>query len=94
MSWLWYFPPHSSMRKFMLANPSFILSGLAFSLSILFIANTIGTFAATAWLMASLVCGIMSSSAAMIIMATSVTCAPRARIAVNASCPGVSRNVM
>ena len=44
--------------------------------------STIGTPAAIAWLMASFVCGITLSSAATIIIAISVTFAPRARIAV------------
>ena len=35
-----------------------------------------------------------ASSAATMIMAISVTLAPRARIAVKASCPGVSKNVI
>ena len=81
----WYLPPHSSTRKFIPANSSLILSGLAVGLSTLFIANTIGTPAAIAWLIASFVCGITLSSAATIIIAISVTFAPRARIAVNAS---------
>ena len=37
---------------------------------------------------------ITASSAAMMMMARSVSWAPRARMAVNASWPGVSRNVM
>ena len=78
----------------MAASPSLILSGLAWGLSILLMAKTMGTLAATAWLMASFVCGMMSSSAAMMMMAMSVTCAPRARMAVKASWPGVSRKVM
>jgi hypothetical protein len=41
--------------------------------------------------MASLVCGITPSSAATTRMTMSVACAPRARMAVNASWPGVSR---
>ncbi|MPM75502.1 hypothetical protein SDC9_122495 [bioreactor metagenome] len=53
-----------------------------------------GTPAAPAWFMASTVWGITLSSAAIMMMATSVTLAPRARIAVNASWPGVSRNVI
>ena len=53
-----------------------------------------GTPADRAWLMASMVCGMMPSSAATTRTAMSVTCAPRARIAVNASWPGVSRNVI
>ncbi len=58
--------------------------------SILFSATTIGTPAARAWLMASSVCGITPSSAATTSTAMSVTLAPRARIAVKASWPGVS----
>ena len=67
---------------------------MAVGLSILLIANTIGTPAAMAWLMASFVCGITLSSAATMMMAISVALAPRARMAVNASWPGVSRNVI
>ena len=51
----------------------------------------IGTFAALAWLIASSVWGMTPSSAATTTIAMSVTLAPRARIAVNASWPGVSR---
>ena len=58
--------------------------------SILFRATTIGTPAARAWLMASSVCGITPSSAATTSTAMSVTLAPRARISVKASWPGVS----
>ncbi|GIU89507.1 MAG: hypothetical protein KatS3mg010_0606 [Acidimicrobiia bacterium] len=54
----------------------------------------IGTSAARAWLIASTVCGMTPSSAATTRIAMSVTCAPRERIAVNASWPGVSMNVM
>src|SRR6185312_2302290 len=61
--------------------------------SILLIATTIGTSAARAWLIDSFVCGITPSSAATTSTAMSVTLAPRARIAVNASWPGVSRKV-
>ena len=68
-------------------------SGLAPGLSILLTATTIGTPAALAWSTASLVCGITPSSAATTIITISVTWAPRARIAVNASCPGVSKKV-
>ena len=53
-----------------------------------------GTFAAFAWLMASMVCGMTPSSAATTSTMTSVTWAPRARMAVNASWPGVSMNVI
>ena len=51
----------------------------------------IGTFAALAWLIASSVWGMTPSSAATTTTAMSVTFAPRARMAVNASWPGVSR---
>ena len=54
----------------------------------------IGTSAARAWSMASWVCGMTPSSAATTSTTTSVTLAPRARISVNASCPGVSRKTM
>ena len=48
----------------------------------------------TAAIFASAVCGITPSSAATTRIAMSVTWAPRARMAVNASWPGVSMNVM
>ena len=51
----------------------------------------IGTLAALAWLIASSVWGMTPSSAATTTTAMSVTLAPRARMAVNASWPGVSR---
>ena len=44
--------------------------------------------------MASMVCGMTPSSAATTSTTTSVALAPRARIAVNAAWPGVSRNVI
>ena len=69
----------------MAASCSFILSGFAVGLSILLMANTMGTPAADAWLTASTVCGITSSSAATMMIQMSVTLAPRARMAVNAS---------
>ncbi len=68
--------------------------GFASGLSILFTATTIGTSAARAWLIDSTVCGMTPSSAATTRTAMSVTFAPRARRAVNASWPGVSRNVI
>ena len=43
---------------------------------------------------ASSVCGITPSFAATTSTTMSVACAPRARISVNASWPGVSRNTM
>ena len=69
-------------------------SGLASGLSILLMATIIGTFAALAWLMASIVCGITPSSAATTRTTMSVTLAPRARIAVKAAWPGVSMKVI
>ena len=59
--------------------------GSASSRSTLVTATTIGTSAALAWLIASIVCGMMPSSAATTSIAMSVTSAPRLRIAVNAS---------
>ena len=87
-------PPHSSINKFIEDNCVFTLSGLAFGLSILLIANIIGTPAACACDIASFVWGITSSSAAATIITKSVTWAPRARIAVKASWPGVSKNAI
>ena len=46
ISWLWYFPPQLSTRMFIVESCSLIFSGFAPSLSILLIANIIGTFAA------------------------------------------------
>ena len=63
-------------------------------LSILLIATMIGTFAALAWRIASIVCGITPSSAATTNTTMSVTAAPRERMAVNASWPGVSMKVI
>ncbi len=63
-------------------------------MSILLIATMIGTLAARAWLMASIVCGITPSSAATTSTTMSVTLAPRARMAVKAAWPGVSMKVI
>ena len=87
-------PPHSSHTTSRPASSSFTRSGFAPSLSILLMAMISGTPAACAWDTASLVCGRTPSSAATTTTATSVTLAPRARIAENASWPGVSRKVM
>ena len=57
-------------------------------------ATMIGAFAALACLIASIVCGITPSSAATTSTTISVTEAPRERIAVNASWPGVSMKVI
>ena len=54
----------------------------------------IGTSAALAWFNASTVWGMTPSSAATTRMTMSVASAPRARMAVNASWPGVSMKVI
>ncbi len=54
-------------------------------IDILLTATIIGTSAAFAWLIASIVCGIIPSSAATTKMAISVAFAPLALISVNAS---------
>ena len=87
-------PPYCSTSTFSSASCCRMRSGLASSRSILLMATTMGTPAAFEWLMASFVCGITWSSAATTRMTRSVTWAPRARMAVNASWPGVSRNVI
>ena len=87
-------PPHSSGTRLYSVSCCIILSGFAPGTSILFIATIIGMDATLAWFIDSTVWGMMPSSAAMVRIAISVTLAPRARIAVNASCPGVSRKVM
>ena len=87
-------PPQSSTRIPCSVRSCLTLSGFAPGLSILLIATMIGTPAALAWLMDSIVCGFTESSAATTSTAISVICAPRARIAVKASCPGVSRKTI
>ena len=76
-----------------MASSASTLSGFAAGRSILLTATTIGTSAARACEIDSFVCGITPSSAATTRTAMSVTFAPRARMAVNASWPGVSRKV-
>ena len=78
-------PPKSSGITPSATNSALTRSTLASGLSILFIATTIGTPAALAWAMASLVCGITPSSAATTRMTMSVALAPRARMAVKAA---------
>ena len=87
-------PPQSSAIRPCSVSSCLTLSIFALGLSILFTATIISTPAALAWLIASIVCGITPSSAATTSIAISVDCAPRIRIEVNASCPGVSRNVI
>ena len=87
-------PPQSSGCRPSAASSALTRSGLASGRSILFTATTIGTSAARACEIDSCVCGMTPSSAATTSTAMSVTFAPRARMAVNASWPGVSRNVI
>ena len=87
-------PPYSSATRPNSVSCWRTFAGFAPSLSTLFTATTIGTPAAWAWFSASIVCGMMPSSAATTRIAMSVTWAPRARMAVNASWPGVSMKVM
>ena len=86
-------PPQSSGHEAWLDSSRLTRSGSAPGLSILLTATMIGTSAALAWLMASTVCGITPSSAATTRITMSVAWAPRARMAVKASWPGVSRKV-
>ena len=65
-------PPHSSGTRSYLVSSFLICSGLAVGLSILLIATMMSTPAALAWLIASMVCGMMPSSAATTRMAMSV----------------------
>ena len=87
-------PPHCSGTSSCSASSVSTRCGSALSLSILLTATTIGTSAARAWLMASIVCGITPSSAATTSTTMSVAWAPRARICVNAAWPGVSMKVI
>ena len=87
-------PPHDSGTSSCSASWVSTRCGSALSLSILLTATMIGTSAALAWLIASIVWGITPSSAATTSTTMSVASAPRARICVNAAWPGVSRNVI
>ena len=69
-------PDIDSTTTSYLSNSVLTLLGSEFSLSHLLIATIIGTFAAFAWLIASIVCGITPSSAATTRIIMSVTCAP------------------
>ena len=86
-------PPHASGTRPCSDSCCMTRFGSAFSRSILLIATTIGTSAALAWLSASMVWGMTPSSAATTSTTMSVASAPRARMAVNASWPGVSMKV-
>ena len=83
-------PPQSSGVSPFSDNWVLIESTFESSLSILFTATTIGTFADLAWLIASSVCGITPSSAATTNIIISVKLAPLDLIAEKAACPGVS----
>ena len=87
-------PPHSSGWSPCSTSSRLTRSGSAEGLSILFTATMIGTFAAFACAIASFVWGITPSSAATTRTTMSVALAPRARMAVKASWPGVSRNTI
>ncbi len=87
-------PPHCSGTSPRSESCCMTRLGSASSRSILLMATTIGTSAALAWLMASTVWGMTPSSAATTSTTMSVTSAPRARMAVKASWPGVSMNVI
>ena len=87
-------PPHCSGTRPCSESCCMTRLGSASSRSILLMATTMGTSAALAWLMASTVWGITPSSAATTSTAMSVASAPRARMAVKASWPGVSMNVI
>ena len=86
-------PPKSSEIKPCSISCCTTFSGLASGLSHLLMATMMGTSAALAWLMASTVWGRGPSSAAITKITISVALAPRARMAVKASWPGVSRKV-
>ena len=87
-------PPQSSGSSPRSASCFLTRSGMASGLSILLTATMIGTSAALAWSMASRVCGMTPSSAATTSTTMSVTLAPRARMRVKASWPGVSMNTI
>ena len=87
-------PPQSSGVSPRFWSCCLTRSTFAVGLSHLVIATMICTPVWRQTLMHSSVCGIMPSSAATMSTAMSVTCAPRARIALNAACPGVSRKVI
>ena len=86
-------PPKSSDTTSYFVRSAFTSVGFASGKSHLFIATTIGTSAAFVWLIASIVWGIIPSSAATTRITISVTSAPLALIWVKASWPGVSIKV-
>ncbi len=87
-------PPHSAGCRSSCVISVRTRVGSAPSLSILLTATRMGTSAAREWSTASRVCGMTPSSAATTTTEMSATWPPRARMAVKASWPGVSRNVI
>ena len=87
-------PPHCSGTISYSVSCCMTRSGWAPGLSALLMATSTVTLASLACLMASMVWGITPSSAATTSTTRSVTWAPRCRMAVKASWPGVSRKVM
>ena len=86
-------PPQSSGVKSFAARSPLTFSASAPSKSVLFIATTIDTPAALAWLIASSVWGLIPSFAATTNTTMSVVFAPLARIEEKAAWPGVSIKV-
>ena len=87
-------PDRSSAISSYSNNWFFIFCGSASGKSHLFIATTIGTFAAFACLIDSIVCGFTPSSAATTKITKSVSFDPLALISVKAAWPGVSMKVI
>mmetsp|Transcript_16031 Transcript_16031/g.53876 ORF Transcript_16031/g.53876 Transcript_16031/m.53876 type:complete len:351 (+) Transcript_16031:356-1408(+) len=87
-------PPNSSRTTSCSRSSRPTRLGSAPGLSILLMATIMGHRAALAALMASTVCCLTPSSAATTRTTTSVTLAPRERMAEKAACPGVSRKVI
>ena len=87
-------PPKSSVMISCCNKSLLTRAGSAAGLSHLLIATIVGHPAALAWLMASMVCIMTESSAATTRTTISVIFAPRDRISVKASWPGVSMNVI
>ena len=90
----WTSPPSASTWTSYCNSAVRMRCASAPGLSILLIATIIGTPAALVWAIASTVCGMIPSSHATTRMTMSVTFAPRFRMSVNASWPGVSRKVI
>ena len=88
------FPPHDSRRILFSASSFLTRSEFASGLSILLIATMNGMPVSRRMAIASFVCGFTPSSAATTKIPMSATDAPRERIFENASCPGVSMNVI